>query len=211
MTKQEIISALEKRYAVKTFDGSKKVNDEDLKTILESGRLAPSSFGLEAWKFIVVTNPEIREKMSAAGYGQTKITDASALIVLTYRTDSDKLATELIDRTAAAHSKTKEELVELQKMVEGTLGSKQGNDKEVWLKAQTYIALGVMIETAALLDIDTCPMEGFNPEQINTILGLKEKNLSAATILAIGYRGDDAYATMPKVRRTYNEVVEIIS
>ena|ERR1035437_3260990 len=211
MISQEIISALQKRYAVRTFDGSKKVSNEDLNTILESGRLSPSSFGFEPWKFIVVTNPEIREKMSVAGYGQTKITDASHLIVIAYRTDADKLASELVERTAITRDKTKEELSAFQKMAEGAINNRQGDAKEAWLKAQTYIPLGIMIETASILGIDNCPMEGFDSEQINTILGLKEKNLSVTTILAIGYRGDDAYVNMPKVRRSYNEVVETIS
>ena len=89
--------------------------------------------------------------------------------------------------------------------------SRQEVEKMAWIKTQSYIALGTMIETASLLDIDNCPMEGFDPKQINTILGLNEKNLSIATILAIGYRGDDVYASKPKVRRAYDEVVEIIN
>jgi len=88
--------------------------------------------------------------------------------------------------------------------------ARKETEKMAWIKAQTYIALGMMIETASLLNIDNCPMEGFDPTQIDTILGLKEKNLATATILAIGYRGDDVYASKPKVRRAYDEAIEII-
>jgi nitroreductase len=210
MKKEEIISSLNKRYAVKTFDKTKKVSDEDLKTILESGRLAPSSLGLEPWKFIVVNNEELRAKIRAAAYDQTKVTDASHLIVVAYRTDGEKLVSEIIERTAKIQNKTKEELAPLQQMLDGAM-SRQEVEKMAWIKTQSYIALGTMIETASLLDIDNCPMEGFDPKQINTILGLNEKNLSIATILAIGYRGDDVYASKPKVRRAYDEVVEIIN
>jgi nitroreductase len=212
MQKQEIIEALKRRYAVKIFDTSKKVSEDDLKTILESGRLSPSSLGLEPWKFIVVTNKDIREKIRAVSHDQTKITDASHLIVIAYRTDPEKLVSESIDRTSKIQNKTKEELAPLQKMLEGAVnGQMDAKMREGWIKSQTYIPLGIMIETAALLGIDACPMEGFDKAQVDSILGLNDKNLSVATILTIGYRGDDAYANLPKVRRTYSEVVETIN
>ena len=210
MKNEEIIKALNKRYAVKTFNKTKKVSDEDLKTILESGRLAPSSLGIEPWKFIVVTNEDIRAKIRTASYDQTKVTDASHIIIITYRTDSENLVSEIIERTAKIQNTNKETLAPLQQMLSGAM-SRPEPGKTSWIKAQSYIALGMMIETASLLDIDNCPMEGFDSVKIDEILKLKEKNLSTATILAIGYRGDDVYATKPKVRRNYDEVVEIIN
>ena len=97
-------------------------------------------------------------------------------------------------------------------MLEGAVnGQIDTKMREGWIKSQTYIPLGIMIETAALLGIDACPMEGFDKAQVDSILGLNDKNLSVATILTIGYRGDDAYANLPKVRRTYSEVVETIA
>ena len=209
MEKKEIIEALNKRYAVKTFDENKKVSDENLKTILESGRLSPSSLGLEPWKFIVVENKKLREKLRVASYNQTKVTDASHLIVIAYRTDTEKLVAESLERTAKIQNKTKEELAPLQKMLEGSMNRPE-EIKKSWIKAQAYISLGIMIETASLLGIDTCPMEGFDGTQVDEILGLKEKNLSVATILAVGYRGDDPYAKLQKVRRAYNEVIEFL-
>jgi nitroreductase len=207
--KEEIIKALKKRYAVKTFDKDKKISDDDLKIILEGGRLSPSSLGLEPWKFIVVENKEIREKMRLASHDQTKVTDASHLIVIAYRTDTEKLVSEAIERTSKIQNRTKEQLAPLQKMLEGAMAMPD-DVKKAWIKSQTYIPLGIMTETASLLDIDNCPMEGFDSVQVNAILGLDNKNLSVATILAVGYRGDDVYAALPKVRRPYNEVVEMI-
>ncbi|MEO5645925.1 MAG: NAD(P)H-dependent oxidoreductase [Candidatus Paceibacterota bacterium] len=203
MKSEEITKALQWRYAVKTFDTEKKVSDADLTTILESARLAPSTIGLEPWKFIVVNNPEIRAKIRAAGYDQTKITDASHLVVITYRTDRDNLAQELIDRTSNTQGKTIEELAGLAQMA---TDSATRSD----LKAQTYIALGMMIETAALLGVDTGPMEGFDPAQVDEILGLKDKHLASATLLAIGYRGEDPHAALPKTRRSIEDVIEMI-
>src|SRR4051812_16590220 len=106
--KEHILEALNWRYAVKTFDASKKVAEEDVQTILESGRLAPSSIGLEPWKFIVVKNDELRKKIRAVGYDQSKITDASHLVIVAHRTDGAALPGELIARTAQAQGKSVE-------------------------------------------------------------------------------------------------------
>lgn len=211
MIQNQIIEALKNRYATKVFDTNKKVSESDLQTILESARLAPSSFGIEAWKFLVVNNPEIRAQLRAAGYDQSKFTDASHLIVLARRTDSENISNELIERTAATQGVTAENLAGLKQMVDGSIAFKTGtNTFDSWTAAQTYIALGIMVETAALMGIDSCPMEGFDAQKIDEILGLTDKKLATVTILALGYRGDDAYATLPKTRRNFDEVVEVI-
>jgi nitroreductase len=205
-----IIGALTWRRAIRAFDTTKKVSDENIKTILESANLSPSSYGFEAWKFFVITNPEIRAQLRKAGYDQPKITDASHLIVITRRTDTENLSTELIARTAVAQNKTVEDLASFKQMTDGAItGRESGAPRDAWLASQTYIALGIMMETASLLGVDNAPMEGFNPSAVNEILGLSEKNLSAVTMLALGYRSSDAPLT-PKVRRDYNEVVEFI-
>ena len=208
----KVIKALNWRYAVKEFDSNKKISDKDLHIILESGRLSPSSIGIEPWRFIVVTNPEIRTKMRAASYDQTKVTDASHIIVIARRTDSENLSSELIERTALAQNKNKEELDGLKQMVDGSISAKdEGAIRDGWIAAQTYIALGIMIQTAALLNIDTGPMEGFDQIQIDNILNLTKENLSAVTMLAVGYRGEDPYAMLHKTRRGSDEVIEFIT
>lgn len=208
---EEIKKALSWRYAVKTFDSSKKISDSDLNLILESAHMAPSSFGIEAWKFIVISNPEIRVKIRAVGYDQTKITEASHLVVIARRTDvRENIAHELAERTAKAQGKDISELKGLEDMVTGAISSKLGDAVNTWAQAQTYIPLGMMMETAALLGIDAGPMEGFSGTEIDEILGLKEKNLATVTMLALGYRGDDSFAALPKTRRPFDEVVEFI-
>jgi nitroreductase len=206
MEKQEIIEALNKRYAVKTFDKNKKVSDEDLNTILESARLAPSSIGIEPWKFFVIENEEIREKLRAVSHDQTKVTDASHIIVITYRTDGKQLVSEMVERTAKIRNQKIEELEPIKTRYESMMET----IPKLWFKSQTYIPLGIMALTASLLGIDNCPMEGFDAAKVDEILGLSKQNLSVATILAIGYRGDDSYAKLAKVRRDFDEVVEII-
>lgn len=210
--KEQIIKALKWRYATKVFDSSKRIQEEDLHTILESARLSPSSIGAEMWKFIVVENKEIREKIRRAGYNQTQITDASHLIILTYRTDTlENLTKEKIERTAKIQNVDENKLEGLKSFLENSVTQKnQSGNLESWIMAQSYIPLGIMIETAALLEIDSCPMEGFEQNKVDEILGLKEKNLKSITMLPIGYRGDDSSSARPKIRREFNEVVEII-
>ena len=212
MKSEEILNALHWRYAGKIFDPAKKVSEEDLHTVLEAGRLAPSSIGLEPWKFIVVKNEELRKKMRAASYDQPKVTDATYIIVIAHRTDAQAMSPEMIQRTAKAQGKSEEELEGLKQMADGSVAGRSQSEEMLqgWLAAQSYIALGIMLETAALLEIDSGPMEGFDPNQIDEILGLKAKNLHATTMLALGYRGDDSHAALPKVRRTFEEAVEMM-
>ena len=209
---EKIINALKWRYATKIFDPAKKVSAENIKTILESARLSPSSNGIEMWKFLVVENQEIRAKLKEASYGQPKITDASHLIIITYRTDAlENTVKERIERTAKTQNQNPSELDGLKNMLEGSIAQKaKDGTLESWIRAQTYIPLGIMIETASLLEVDNCPMEGFVSEKVDEILNLKEKNLKSITMLALGYRGNDPMAKFPKTRRDFGDVVESI-
>ena len=212
MKKEEIISALNWRYAVQGFDATKKVSAEDLNTILEAGRLAPSSFGLEGWKFIVVENPELRAKVSAAGYGQPKITEASHLIVIARRTDArEAIVAERIARTAKIQGVDASALDGFKQMLDGTVASRDDAALDTWMRLQAYIPLGIMMETASLLQVDNAAMEGFDPKGVDEALGLTAKHLTATTLLALGYRSSaDESAARPKVRRAFDEVVEFL-
>jgi nitroreductase/dihydropteridine reductase len=206
-----IIDALTWRRAVKVFANDKKVSDEDLSTILEAGRLAPSSYGIEAWKFVVVTDPAVRAQLREAAYGQTQVTDASHLIVITRQTDTENIAPELVARTAIAQGKTPADLEGLLKAVEGAImGRSEGPVRDGWLSAQTYIPLGIMMTAASILNVDNAAMEGFDRAKVDEILGLQARNLASVTFMVLGYRGDDEYSKVPKVRRTIEEVVEHI-
>lgn len=210
--KEEILKALNTRYSTNVFDSSKKVSEDNLHAILESARLSPSSLGLEMWKFIVVNDTELRAKILEAGYGQQKITDASHLILITYRTDVvENISKERIERTARIQNQDPKELDSLKKRIDDSIDRKSKDGTlENWVKMQSYIPLGIMIETASLLGVDNAPMEGFSGEKVDEILNLKEKNLKTATMLAIGYRGEDRSSSRPKVRRTFEEVIEFI-
>ena len=200
--------ALNWRYATKVFDPAKKVSDADIAAILESGRLAPSSFGIEAWAFVVVADPKLRAALRAAAYGQPKVTDASHLVVIARRTDARTAITnELIERTSKITGQPAGAFDSLKGMVDGSMKSRSDAELDAWVKCQCYIPLGTMIEAASLLNIDNCPMEGFDPKKVDEILGLPAKNLVSTTMLALGYRGADPAAGTPKVRRPTEEVV----
>jgi len=149
----------------------------------------------------VVKNSEIRAQLRAAAYDQAKVTDASDLIIIAHRTDPETVAHELVERTATAQGKTTEELAGLKGMVDGAVARNTPEQNNAWFKNQTYIPLGMMIETASLLGIDNGPMEGFDRTKVDEILGLTAQNLTASTMLALGYRAEDAW---PKTRRAYD-------
>ena len=210
--KEKIIKSLEWRYATKVFDAGKIVSEDNINTILQAARLSPSSVGLEMWKFIVVKNSEIRNKIKEASYGQPQITDASHLVILTCRTDAEVSSKkERLERTSKIENINEDKLTGLKEMIENTINMKLSNGSlNSWIQSQVYIPLGIMIETAALLEIDTCPMEGFQPDKIDEILNLKEKNLKSVAMITIGYRGSDPTSSRPKVRRDFNDVIEFI-
>lgn len=209
--REQVMNALNWRYATKVFDRNKKVNEEDLHTILESARLSPSSLGIEAWKFLIIENESARAQIFEASK-QPKVLDASHLIVIAYRTDViENITKERLERTAKTQNQKIEELSGLKNMIENGINEKTENQTlESWIRAQTYIPLGIMIQTASLLGIDNGPMEGFDAKKVDEILSLKEKNLKSITMLALGYRGEDPASQRPKVRREFNEVVEFI-
>lgn len=208
---EQILKALGWRYAVQNFDGTKKIGENDLETILESGRLTPSSFGLEPWKFIVIENVEIRQKIQAASYGQPKVSEASHLVVIARRTDArEKIVGERIARTAKIQNQEESSLDGFKQMLDGVIASRDDAALDAWNARQAYIALGMMMETASLLSVDNAAMEGFDPSAVDEILGLKEKNLTSTVMLALGYRGEDTSAERPKVRRDFDEVVEFV-
>jgi len=209
MKKEEMLKALNWRYAVKIFDKDKKISEEDLNTILESGILSPSSLGLEPWKFIVVKDPETRAKLFEVS-NQPKVTDASHLIILTYKTDIKEIIKERLERTAKIQNQKVEELDTYKLFLENGTKNKKDTELDSWLKAQSYITLGMMVYTASLLEIDNCPMEGFQNDKVDEILNLKTQNLKSVTMLAIGYRGIDPQAEKPKIRKDFSDVVEFI-
>ena len=204
---KDIIKALNWRYAVKQFDSARQLDEDVFQTILEAARLAPSPFGVEPWKFVIVQDKAVRQRLHDEASGQPKIIDASHYVVVAKRTDArESLTRDLISRTAKIQNVDKESLKGLEDMVSGFIASLDDAQLDKWVSGQTYIPLGIMIETAALLGVDAGPMEGFNRDKYDEILNLQSKNLASVYAIAFGYRGDDKFAEMPKVRRTKEDV-----
>jgi len=204
----KIIDSLNWRYATKKFD-SKKISNEDMETLTEALRLSPSSFGVQPWKFVVVKNPELRGKLKEAVYGQTQPIEASDLIVLCRFAE---FTTSYVSEFIANVAKDKNIPVEALKGYEDIiLGTARGMSKEkmdTWMEKQVYIALGFLLETAAFMQIDTCPMEGFDREAFDSILGLDKLNLKSVVICPVGYRSsEDKNAGMKKFRNAKEEVI----
>ena len=209
--KSNIIESLEWRYATKKFDTEKKVSAEDLNEILESGRLAPSSFGLQPWKFIVITDAKLREQLKAVSWNQPQVTDASHLIVLTVNTNVDaKFVDKYVKKIAEVRKVPVENLKGYADMMNGSISAKssQGANSVVdWSTHQVYIALGMMLTTAAVKKIDAAPMEGFDSSKYDEMLNLKQQGLHAVALMAIGYRKDDPDAVKAKVRFDMKDII----
>lgn len=206
----DILKALNWRYATKLYDPSKKISENDFNELLEVIRLAPSSFGLQPWKFIVVENKELRNKIKEKAWGQTQVTDASHLIVFCAKTDiAEDYIKEYIKDTANIRNISPETLKGFEDMM---LGFRKGHTKESiseWSKRQTYIPLGMLLQAAALKKIDATPMEGFSPEEVNEILNLKKEGLTSVALCALGYRSnDDKTVHYKKVRHNHSKAID---
>lgn len=209
VNKETILEKLNWRYATKQYDATKKISAEDWATLEQSLILAPSSFGLQPYKFFVVENKEIREKLKAAAWGQTQITDASHLVVFAYKktlTDAD--IEHYVNRIAEVRGVARETMTDYENVMKGSAKKAvDGGYVDVWNSRQAYIALGFLLETAALLNIDATPMEGFDAAQFNEILGLED--YSAVVVAAVGYRDaeNDWLANLKKVRMPKDELI----
>lgn len=212
LTKEGILQSLNWRYAAKSYDKERKISAEDWATLEQAILLAPSSFGLQPYKALVISDPEVRERLTPSAYNQPQITDASHLVVFAYKktlTEAD--IAHFIERTAEVRSQTRESLADYENVLKGAAQRAiDGGYIETWNSRQAYIALGFLLETAALLGIDATPMEGFDAAQFNEILGLED--YSAVVVAALGYRDaeSDWLANLPKVRYSKDEVIETI-
>lgn len=203
-----IIDALNWRYATKAFDTTKKVSEKDLENILEATRLTASSFGLQPWKVIVVTNPEIRAKLRENAWGQAQVTDASHLVVFAIQKNLNVAYVDhYVDLVSKARGVDASALKGYADMMKGSVSGRSPEALKEWAARQAYIALGTLLVAAAEAQIDTCPMEGFDPAKFDEILGLSKLGLESVLVAPIGYRSsDDASAHFKKVRFPKEEI-----
>lgn len=210
-TPSDILSALTWRYACKVFDPAKKIPAETWDALEQSLVLTPSSFGLQPWKFLVIEDPALREKLVPHAWHQRQVADASHLVVMAVpKVVSEDHIDANIMRMAEVRGGTPDALMGFRKMVTGfRSGLEAKGETEQWAKLQAYIALGQFMLAAAMLGVDTCPMEGFVPAKFDEILGLDVQGWTTAVLCPAGYRHeDDRYAALPKVRFQVGDVIE---
>lgn len=208
-----MIDSLNWRYATKKFDKNKQVSAENIQLLKEAVRLTASSYGLQPYKVLEIKNPEIREQLKTASFGQPQVTDASTLFVFCA---NDDLTDAHIDAYLELSAKTQQIDVAGLKgygdFMKGVFGSRTTAQKHEWSARQVYIALGNLLTTAASMQIDVSPMEGFDPKQYDEILGMKGSGYSTVVIAAIGYRSsDDEAQYKTKVRKPVDELFETVS
>ncbi len=210
MTSENLLTQLNWRYATKQFDPQRKIDPQTWAALEEALVLTPSSFGLQPWRFIVVTDAATRERLVSASWGQRQVADASHLVVFAIKQDLNEADIDAyLNRIVVVRGGARDTLNGYRDMMVGSLLT--GRDalaRRSWAANQAYIALGNFVTSAALLGIDTCPLEGLEPAKYDQILGLKARGLNTVVAAAAGYRApSDKYAGVRKVRFSKSEVL----
>lgn len=204
----DLLAALKWRYAAKKFDPTRKIDDATWAALEEALVLSPSSFGLQPWKFLVIKDPTVRESLVPLSWGQRQVADASHLVVFTVKHPLDTADVRRhIERTAEVQGIAPDVLAGFEKVVNDFLG--QPFDIRSWATRQVYIALGNFLTAAALLGIDTCPMEGLDPAAYDKALGLEGSGYYTVAACPAGFRAaDDHSAARAKVRFKPEHIIE---
>lgn len=206
-----LLTQLKWRYATKKFDPTRKISAATWASLEQTLVLSPSSYGLQPYRFIVVSDPKLREALKPLAWGQPQVTDASHFVVFARKTTmSEADVTKFVNLTTDSRGMPRGSLQGYYDMMVGDLvkGPRSAWVNE-WAARQTYIALGNLLTAAALLGIDACPMEGLDPAKYDGVLGLPAKGYSTVCACALGYRAaDDKYAAAKKVRYPAEELIE---
>jgi nitroreductase len=209
ISETDLLKALKWRYATKKFDSTKHIPDATWETLRQAASLTPSSYGLEPYRVIEIRDPKVRAALQPVSWNQAQVVDASHYVAIAIETPfGDPQVEGFLERTVRDRGVTLESLAGYKGFIEGDLV--KGPRAAVigpWATAQAYIVLGNLLTSAALLGVDACPLEGLVPAQYDEILGLKTKGLTTVCAAAFGYRSSgDKYASLPKVRKTLDEL-----
>jgi nitroreductase / dihydropteridine reductase len=207
----QLIKNLKWRYATKKFDPNRKVSSEDLEKIKEAIQLSASSYGLQPYKILIIEDAALREKLKLASWNQSQITDASHLIVFcNYSVIKDETVEDYIQLKADTEGIGIEAINKYGDFIKEKIAEKTDIEKCYWTAKQTYLALGNLLAACAELEIDACPMEGFERKRYNDILRLSERGLNTSVIATIGYRSDNDQARKAKkVRKSFETLFEV--
>ena len=197
------------RHACKVFDESKKISDADMRYILEAGRKSPSSFGMEAWKFLVITNEELKAKLRPACWDQVQVTSCSHLVMVLAGIDSVKPESGLPEARFKRRDMPQESLDFYLGLYAQHLAETLSSDENIyaWTAKQTAIAAANMMTGAAVKGIDSCPIEGYDKKGVEEILGLDTTQFQLSLVLPFGYRINEQST---QIRLNFDEVVQYI-
>lgn len=196
------------RYATKKFDPTRTIADQDIDSLKEAIRLSASSYGLQPYKVLLISDPQIKARLKDAANGQTQLTDASHVVIFANHSDlgSGHVAS-YVDNISKTRGLEFEKLELFSNLINSVIDNLSEEGREVWAAKQTYIALGNLLSAAADLKIDSCPMEGFDPDKVSEVLNLKSQNLTPTVIATIGYRSEeDTTQHYAKVRKSEEEL-----
>lgn len=207
-----IIDHYKWRYATKKFDAKKKISDSNIELIKESISLAPTSYGLQLFKVIIVENQEIKNELKKASYNQSQISDASHIFVFC---NSTKIIGDDIDtyikNKSSIQNKPISEISGYGDFLKTTLLKKEHKKVSIWTANQVYIALSHLMTFCPSIGIDSCPVEGFDSYKYNEILNLNNRNLNSTVVAAVGYRSNkDSSQYEKKIRKSNDELFETI-
>jgi len=211
MTRDELLESLKWRYAVKQFDPSKKISSKDLGALLESLRFSPSSFGLQAWKFLVVESDDLKQRLKTQSWNQNQVDTCSHYVVFT---TLKEVSPDYVDECVKQMSELRGTEVDALKgyrdvIVNYVSKAMKPAEVQAWTQRQSYIAMGFLMLAAAALKVDTCPMEGINPTEYDKILGLENSDYKTVAAVALGYRHtEDKYQKHPKFRFSQEQIIE---
>ncbi len=207
---QQVVEALQWRYATRKFDPAKPVSAADWEALEQTLVLAPSSVGLQPWRFLVVTDQAMKEKLLSAAWNQVQVVECSHFVVFTVALGLGAAHVDKhIARMVEIRGGTVEALAKFRTMAVGNLEQARAEGRlDTWQTHQIYIALGQFMAAAAMMGIDTCPMEGFEPAKFDEIVGLKGSGYASVVCCAVGYRlPDDKFASLKKVRFKPEDVI----
>lgn len=208
---EHLLSRMHWRYSPKSFDAEQKIPTETWEALARSLLLTSSSYGLQPWKFVVIQDLPLREKLRAASWNQRQVTECSHYVVLASRVKVDEAYVEkYIESVVNARGVSLDSVAGLRKSILGdVVNGARSQIVAEWATRQVYIALGNLMTSAAVLSVDSCPMEGFNPVQYDEILGLKDSPYRSTVACALGYRNPaDPLGKMAKVRFAPSEIFD---
>jgi len=207
--KKDFQKAMDFRHACKIFDENKTIPNEQMHYILEAGRKSPSSFGMEGWKFLVITNEALKAKLRPYCWDQAQITSCSHLVIILAAIENVKVESGEVEKRFTRRQMPQESLDMYMDIYAKHLEETLKNDKNIyhWTSKQTYIALANMMTCAASIGIDSCPIEGFEKEKVEEVLALDTTQWQVSVILPFGYRLN---TQSPQLRLAFEDVVEFI-